>query len=204
MTWEQYQDWQSAMRDHLAKRTEERRLLGGNGVIVNGLMLSVQPTPARERRVIVPTWELTVFGRVQATVGGETQDWTPWERAAWVSNATGEFNSTNFWGLTQLYTTEAEEPVARTFTMELQVLGVEPADTASIPTDPETGALPLMEASAYKYAVRLLMGEFQNEGVEGEMLRDFNIDLRHTIVSGSYASQFSGITELRPTGIVRI
>ncbi len=204
MTWEQYQDWQSAMRDHLAKRLEERRLLGGNGVIVNGLMLSVQPTPARERRVIVPTWELTVFGRVQATVGGETWDWTPWERAAWVSRATGGFNSTNFWGLTQLFRTDAEEPVERAFTMELQVLGVEPADVASIPTDPETGALPLMEASEYKYAVRLLMGEFQNEGVEGEMLRDFNIDLRHTIVSGSYASQFSGVTELRPTGIMRI
>lgn len=204
MTWDQYQDWQSAMRDHLAKRIEERRLAGGNGVVVNGRMVSIQPTPARERRVIVPTWETTVFGRVRATIADEEQDWTPWERAAWISRATGGFNSTNFWGLTQLYTTVAEEPVSRTFVMELQVFGVEPADMASIPTDPETGELPLMEASEYKYAVRLIMGEFQNEGVEGEMLREFNIDLRHTIVSGNYASQFPGITELRPTGIVRI
>lgn len=66
MTWEHYQQWQTAMRNHIAKRQAERRMAGGKGVIVNGRMITLEPAPAaapRTQRTIM----LHIWARVTMT-----------------------------------------------------------------------------------------------------------------------------------------
>lgn len=176
MTWEQYLQWQTAMRNHIGKRQAERRLAGGSNVIVNGRMISIMVSPEElERAAEEPVWKIVVYGRIRVIGIGAlpSQDWTEWSGCCGILRATGALWSNAFWeGTQQFYITESEdpefEPFGRGVELDLQVRSSVQAGPGITPTP--------FEQALYRVPVRLTL----EEAADDVVFRNHTFDLRRS------------------------
>lgn len=111
------------MRSHIAKQLEESQLSGGNGVIVDGSFIAIQPSNTAPFEAEPETWSLRIWGKLSGVTTGNNTFEGDYEDAGTINRGSGILIPGSIWESAEYYNFTGEDgPIStREITLELQV-----------------------------------------------------------------------------------